>query len=52
MGRKSTKKARFDALSQREQHQERKRKFKAGRKDANRWGEHVMKKLKGANEDE
>ncbi|MGE6487761.1 hypothetical protein [Paenisporosarcina sp. NPDC076898] len=45
MARKSTKKARFDALSQREQNRERKRKLKSGRNDGNKWGHHVLSKL-------
>lgn len=45
MSRKSTKKARFDSMSQREQNWERKRKLKAGRNDGNKWGERVLKKL-------
>lgn len=48
MGRKSTKQARFDSLSQREQNQLRKRKLKAGRKDANRWANKVLAKLEEA----
>lgn len=52
MGRKSTKRARFDALSQREQNHERNRKLKAGRKDANRWANKVLDKLKEANANE
>ena len=48
MGRKSTKQARFDSMSQREQNQLRKRKLKTGRKDANRWANKVLAKLEEA----
>lgn len=45
MARKSTKKARFDSLSQREQNRERKKKLKTGRDDGNKWGDRILKKL-------
>ncbi|MEK4085141.1 hypothetical protein [Psychrobacillus sp. FSL K6-1415] len=52
MARKSTKRARFDSLTQREQNRERKRKQNAGRKDAGRWASKVLDKLKEADVNE
>jgi len=52
MSRKSTKQARFDSLSQREQNKERKRKLNTKRKDANRWGNNILNKLAALKEAE
>lgn len=45
MGRKSTKQVRFDSLSQREQHRQLKNKQFTKRKDGNRWGDKMLKRL-------
>lgn len=52
MSRKSTKQARFDSMSQRDQQRERKRKLKTGRKDGDKWSLYVLAKLEAQKDGE